>query len=76
MPPKRTRVPPKQRAPAKRRVVKRGGQAVGGKRKITWVTQHGSGIFNDYVLPNLPELHYRGFDTGFKPYSFAGKCFA
>lgn len=32
----------------------------------------GRGLFNSYVLPNLPELHFRGFDSGFKKYNFAG----
>jgi len=49
--------------PRKRRVV---------KRRVSRRKQRGSGFFNDTVLPNLPELHYRGFDTGFKKYNFAG----
>ena len=48
-----------------------------GKRKSKRKTkakpkQKGKGFFNT-IINKLPvEFHYRGFDTGFKPYNFAG----
>lgn len=45
------------------------GNIINGVQKKK--TQKGEGFFNDYIMPRLPELHYRSPFTG-KRFQFAG----